>query len=93
MLEHTQHELASHAGTVLGVTYQDTSSDAQSFVQRYRLTYPELRDVSGGFAHSYGTDQLPESFVIDRRGRVAAIRRGELNQAFLSRALRVAESS
>jgi cytochrome c biogenesis protein CcmG/thiol:disulfide interchange protein DsbE len=93
LLEHAQSRLARARGTVLGVTYLDASPDSRSFVRRYRLTYPNLRDSSGAFAHSYGTDQLPESFVIDRRGDVVAISRGELDQAFLNRAIALAESS
>jgi peroxiredoxin len=52
-----------------------------------------LRDNTGDFAHSYGTDQLPESFVIDRDGHIAAISRGELNQKFLDRAIALAQRS
>jgi cytochrome c biogenesis protein CcmG, thiol:disulfide interchange protein DsbE len=93
LLEHAQSELERDGGTVLGVTYLDASPDSQSFVRRYRLTYPNLLDADGTFAHSYGTDQLPESFVIDRNGRVAAISRGEIDQAFLNRAIALAQSS
>ena len=65
----------------------------RSFVRRYHLTYPNLRDNTGDFAHSYGTDQLPESFVIDRQGHIVAISRGEIDQAFLNRAIALAERS
>jgi cytochrome c biogenesis protein CcmG/thiol:disulfide interchange protein DsbE len=92
-LEHAQLQLERHAGTVLGVTYLDASPDSQSFVRRFHLTYPNLRDNNGGFAHSYGTDQLPESFIVDRSGRIVALRRGEIDQAFLNRAIALAESS
>jgi len=93
LLERAQSQLGHHNGTVLGVTYLDASPDSQSFVRRYRLTYPNLRDTDGAFAHSYGTDQLPESFVIDRQGHVVAISRGEIDQAFLNRAIVLAKSS
>ena len=82
-----------HDATVLGVTYLDASPDSESFVRHYHLTYPNLRDNDGDFAHSYGTDQLPESFVIDRQGHIVAISRGEIDQAFLNRAIALAESS
>jgi cytochrome c biogenesis protein CcmG, thiol:disulfide interchange protein DsbE len=91
MLERTYHQLQVANGTVLGVTYDDTTPDSEGFVHQYGLTYPQLRDVDGNFAHAYGTDQLPESFVIDRQGRVAAIIRGEVSPAFLARALAVAQ--
>jgi cytochrome c biogenesis protein CcmG, thiol:disulfide interchange protein DsbE len=93
LLERAQSQLARHDATVLGVTYLDASPDSESFVRRYHLTYPNLRDNSGNFAHSYGTDQLPESFVIDRHGHVVAISRGEIGQAFLNRAIALAKSS
>jgi cytochrome c biogenesis protein CcmG/thiol:disulfide interchange protein DsbE len=93
LLEHAQSRLERNGGTVLGVTYLDASPDSQSFVRRYHLTYPNLRDNDGAFSHSYGTNQLPETFVIDRRGRIVAISRGEIDQAFLNRALALAETS
>jgi cytochrome c biogenesis protein CcmG/thiol:disulfide interchange protein DsbE len=93
MLEHAQRQLQSHGGTVLGVTYLDASPDSLSFVHRFGLTYPSLRDTTGDFAHSYGTDQLPESFVIDRTGRVVAVRRGEVSPAFLQSAVKLAQST
>ena len=78
LLERVQSSLRQHDGTVLGVTYLDASPDSQSFVRRYHLTYPNLRDNNGTFARSYGTDQLPESFIINRQGRIVAISRGEI---------------
>jgi cytochrome c biogenesis protein CcmG/thiol:disulfide interchange protein DsbE len=93
LLERAQSRLARHDATVLGVTYLDASPDSESFVRRYHLTYPNLRDNNGNFAHSYGTDQLPESFVIDRHGHIVAISRGEIDQPFLDYAITLAESS
>jgi cytochrome c biogenesis protein CcmG/thiol:disulfide interchange protein DsbE len=92
-LERLQGELERHNGTVLGITYKDASPDSESFVKRYRITYPNLRDASGEFAHSYGTNELPESFVIDREGHVFAVSRGEASEAFLKRAVALAEAS
>ena len=93
LLESTQRQLAQHGGTVLGVTDLDAAPDSRGFVAAHGLTYPELRDADGSFAHRYGTVQLPETFVIDRHGRVAAISRGEVGAAFLNRAVRLAQSS
>jgi cytochrome c biogenesis protein CcmG, thiol:disulfide interchange protein DsbE len=93
LLESAQHELATHRGTVLGVTYLDASTDSQSFVRQNHISYPNLRDTNGEFAHSYGTDQLPETFVIDRHGKITAISRGEIDKAFLDRAVALAKSS
>jgi len=93
LLERAQGQLERHDGTVLGVSYLDASPDSLAFARRYHLSYPNLRDDEGAFAHSYGTDQLPESFVIDRDGRIVAVSRGEIGQPFLKRALELARSS
>lgn len=87
ILEREQHVLARHGGTIVGVTYEDNSNDAETFVHQNHVTYPVLRDVGGNFARSYGADGIPETFVIDRRGRVAAIRRYQLNNSWLGQVL------
>lgn len=87
ILEHEQRLLARHDATVLGVTYLDNSSDSEAFVREHRITYPVLRDVSGSFVRSYGTNGIPETFVIDRRGRVAGVTRGPVTRTWLARVL------
>jgi cytochrome c biogenesis protein CcmG, thiol:disulfide interchange protein DsbE len=87
LLESAQRRLAAHGGTVLGVTYRDATPDSQKFVRRFKLTYPSLRDVNGQLAKDYGTRALPETFVIDGSGRVAAIQRGIIDRRFLDAAL------
>ena len=93
MLERAQAQLLRSHATVLGIAYKDTTGDSQAFVRRYRLSYPNLRDSTGAFAHAYGTDKLPETFVIDRGGRVAAISRGEVDAAFVERAIALARGT
>ena len=87
ILERAQMRLQKLNGTVLGVTYKDYAPDSRAFVRRLHLTYPSLRDDKLELAPKYGTIKLPETFIIDRRGRVVAISRGELNAPFLARAI------
>jgi cytochrome c biogenesis protein CcmG/thiol:disulfide interchange protein DsbE len=93
LLENAQGKLERHGGTVLGITYQDASPDSESFVRRYHLTYPVFRDTTGEFASSFGTRQVPESFIINRQGQIVAIDRGEIEQGFVNRALALATST
>ena len=86
LLEGVQRRLGGQ-GTVLGVTYKDYAADSRRFVQRFRLTYPNLRDDRLQLAPRYGTTALPETFVIDRRGRIVALSRGQVSKAFLDRAV------
>ncbi len=92
ILERAQHALARRGGTVLGVTFRDSSPDSLTFVKHYGVSYPNLRDTTGEFAQSYGTTQIPETFVIDSSGDVVAISRGEIDEAFLNHAIALAES-
>jgi len=93
LLQGAQGRLAAHGGTVLGVTYEDASPDSKAFVRHYHLTYPNLRDSDGAFARAYGTNQLPESFIVNRTGRIVAVSRGEIGQGFVNRAVALAERS
>lgn len=87
ILERTQRQLAGGAGTVLGVTYRDTTSDAEQFVRQEHIDYPVVRDVSGSFARAYGANGIPETFVLDRNGHVAWVRRYQLAGSALQQAL------
>jgi cytochrome c biogenesis protein CcmG/thiol:disulfide interchange protein DsbE len=87
ILAREQAVLAQHGGTVVGVTYLDNSSDSQQFVRQEHITYPVLRDVTGSFVRSFGTTGVPETFVIDRQGRIAALRRYQLDAAWLASVL------
>jgi cytochrome c biogenesis protein CcmG, thiol:disulfide interchange protein DsbE len=78
------------AGTVVGVTYLDTPNDSARFVRKFGLTFVNLRDVNTELARGFGTRSLPETFVLDRRGHVVAISRGQIAERFLDRALREA---
>ncbi len=87
ILDREQRALAGHNATILGVTYLDNSSDSETFVRQEHITYPVLRDVSGSFVRSFGTTGVPETFVIDRQGRIVAVRRYQLDGTWLSQTL------
>ena len=56
---------------VLGIDIQDLTSDALAFVKEYGLTYPSLRDGSDDSKTALEATGVPETFLIDRQGRVA----------------------
>ncbi len=87
ILEHEQSLLRAHGGTVLGVTYLDNSNDSESFVHQWHITYPVVRDVAGNLVRSFGTTGVPETFIINRQGRIQALRRLQLTGNWLSQAL------
>jgi cytochrome c biogenesis protein CcmG, thiol:disulfide interchange protein DsbE len=87
LLERTQRRIESRGGTVLGVNYKDIPEDALALSRRFRLSFPSVRDRDGEYAEEYATLGFPETFVVDRQGRVAASRRGPVDQSWLNNTL------
>jgi cytochrome c biogenesis protein CcmG, thiol:disulfide interchange protein DsbE len=70
--------------TILGIDTNDLSDDALNFVRRYDITYPQLRDGDGDFAQNeLGTTGVPESFLVDPRGRLVLHSLGPVNERYL----------
>jgi cytochrome c biogenesis protein CcmG, thiol:disulfide interchange protein DsbE len=87
MLEREQQQIAKDDATVLGVTYQDNTSDSETFVRQQHITYPVVRDVSGEFARAFGINGVPETFVINRQGKIVALNRSQLDGTWLQQTL------
>jgi cytochrome c biogenesis protein CcmG, thiol:disulfide interchange protein DsbE len=88
LLQRTQEKIAPRGGTVLGIDTQDQSSDALAFLRQHKATFPSLRDRDRSYGRAFGVTGYPETFVIDRRGRVAAVRRFPVDQRWLDQQLR-----
>lgn len=59
------------AGVVMvGVDFQDAAGDAREYVARSGITYPTVVDASSEAALAYGLRGVPETYVIDRDGRM-----------------------
>jgi cytochrome c biogenesis protein CcmG/thiol:disulfide interchange protein DsbE len=83
LLERWHRRIAKRGGTVLGVDVLDVTSDARDFIDEHGLTYPQLRDKDGSTQEDFGLVAYPETFVIDREGRIVATKRGEMDEEFL----------
>jgi cytochrome c biogenesis protein CcmG/thiol:disulfide interchange protein DsbE len=83
LLERTHKQIEAQGGLVLGIDSQDASEDAMRFLREKKISFPSLRDRDGEYADALGVSALPETFLIDREGRIAALRRGPVDQAWL----------
>jgi cytochrome c biogenesis protein CcmG, thiol:disulfide interchange protein DsbE len=54
----------------VGVNVQDFSGRAKRFVNRYGVDYIVVRDGPGSTLGHWGVTGLPETFFVDKRGRV-----------------------
>lgn len=82
-LEEFQQRHEGPRFTVLGIDTQDLSDDAQAFVEKYGLTYPQLRDGNGDTADEYGTTGVPETFLVDPAGKVRLAVPGSVDEDYL----------
>ncbi len=67
---------------------QDTGAKAREFVERFRLTFPNLVDRTGTTAIDYGVYGVPETFFIDRSGRIVKKHVGAVTPQLLEETLR-----
>jgi len=63
----------------VGLDSRDFRKDARKFAQEFDLTFPLVYDGPGDVSTDYGVTKYPETFVIDRQGRVVDAILGEVN--------------
>ena len=69
-LEEIWRENRGRGLVVLGLDAKDFRGDAKDFVSRFDLTFPVVFDGPGDTLDGYGVTGFPETFVLDREGRV-----------------------
>ena len=69
-LEVFQREYGPQGVVVLGVSVDANPKLYSRFMDQFKVSYATSRDPSWDIAASYGTFQLPESYIIDRSGKV-----------------------
>jgi cytochrome c biogenesis protein CcmG, thiol:disulfide interchange protein DsbE len=87
LIEKAHRRLSARGGTVLGIDVKENSGAALAAVEKYGLTYPNLRDRDGSYVREWGQTGYPENYVIDRDGKVAAVRRFPVTQKWLDQTL------
>jgi cytochrome c biogenesis protein CcmG/thiol:disulfide interchange protein DsbE len=83
LLERTSKRIASQGGVVLGIDTQEPPEKALTFLREKQITFPSLRDRDREYGRKYGVSAYPETFLIDRDGKIAKLRRGPVTQQWL----------
>lgn len=76
----------------VGVNTQDKHDDAINFAGYYRLTYPSLVDRGGAALDAFRITGLPQTYFLDRTGRIVAHVVGELSREELRAGIAAAQS-
>lgn len=65
-----QKRIAPLGGTVLGVSVDDDEQAYQQFIKNYQLAFPTFRDTTKQIPLMYGTTMYPDTYIIDRQGKL-----------------------
>ena len=72
MLGDARERYADEQLEVLGITYRDIPSDSQQFAEEQEASWPLVVDDDQAVADAFGVSGLPQTFFVDREGRVRA---------------------
>lgn len=86
-LAELSHRLPGNAALV-GVDWNDALPGARGFIRQYGWAFPNLRDASGTVGNDYGLSGLPNTFVLDRSGRIRKVLIGPQTLDSFERALK-----
>ena len=85
VLEQASRELTPHGLQVIGINTQDTSEDAVAFLDELGgANFPSVVDPDGRIAVEWGTFGIPETFVVDREGRLRSRVIGEITSEWIA---------
>jgi cytochrome c biogenesis protein CcmG/thiol:disulfide interchange protein DsbE len=70
-LNRLQAQIAPKGGVVLGVSVDEDKDAYQKFLADNQVIFPTSLDTSKKSAEDYGTHMYPETYLIDRQGRLA----------------------
>lgn len=60
----------------LGIDYTDTEPEALAYLEKYGVTYPNGPDLRTRISQMFRLTGVPETYFIDREGRLAYARKG-----------------
>jgi cytochrome c biogenesis protein CcmG/thiol:disulfide interchange protein DsbE len=87
-LDQTWQSFRDSGMVLVGVDFEDTSDGARDYMHDAGLTYPVVEDNDSKTALAYGIRGIPETFLIDRSGRIVDRLIGRLDADRLATAVR-----
>jgi cytochrome c biogenesis protein CcmG, thiol:disulfide interchange protein DsbE len=75
-LNKLQEYIQGKDATLLGVSVDEDSGKYEKFLKDFQVNFPTWRDPNvkdnkSNIVQGYGTELLPETYIIDRRGKIA----------------------
>ncbi|AZU63195.1 thiol-disulfide oxidoreductase ResA [Neobacillus mesonae] len=74
------HQFKDKGVQVLSVNIQESELAVNQFADRYKLDFPIVIDTDKEVMTTYGIDNLPATFLIDKDGKVVKSTTGEMSE-------------
>jgi cytochrome c biogenesis protein CcmG/thiol:disulfide interchange protein DsbE len=86
-LDQTWQQFQDSGVVVVGVNFEDETAAARGYVRTADVTYPVVEDTDSSTALAYGLRGVPETFIVNRSGRVVNRIIGPVEAAALTSAI------
>jgi cytochrome c biogenesis protein CcmG/thiol:disulfide interchange protein DsbE len=70
-LNRLEKYIDSRGGMVLGLSIDEDGAAYEQFLRDHSVVFPTYRDATKKTASDYGTSIFPETYIIDRHGKIA----------------------
>lgn len=86
-LDQTWQQFQDSGVVVVGVNFEDETAAARGYVRTADVTYPVVEDTDSSTALAYGLRGVPETFIVNRSGRIVNRIIGPVEAAALTSAI------
>ena len=86
-LERAWRKYKDHGVLFLGIDYVDTEKEAQAYLQKWGVTYPNGADLRTKISQAYRIKGVPETYIINQNGIIAGTIIGPIHYTKLTSAL------
>lgn len=83
LLEQAWQDYKDQGVVFIGVDHLDTEKEALAYMQKYGITYPSGPDMGDKISQVYGITGVPETFFIDKDGKIEHVQIGPIERGSL----------
>jgi cytochrome c biogenesis protein CcmG/thiol:disulfide interchange protein DsbE len=82
-LEATWRKYKDRGVVFIGVDYVDARPNALAYIDEFEITYPNGPDIGERISEAYRIEGVPETFYVDKAGRLRGVHIGPLSPPIL----------